>query len=98
MPYFLISIFPGECGVFYNLLSVLGRYAHHPDRNIKPFRAQRLHPYHLAYRRDRIWAELIRKIDLNEYKRKQAPPGLRVTTKAFGIGRRIPIAQRYVEK
>ena len=41
---------------------------------------------------------IIRKIDLNEYKRKQAPPCLRVTTKAFGIGRRVPIAQRYVER
>ena len=40
---------------------------------------------------------MVRKIDLNEYKRKQAPPCLRVTTKAFGIGRRVPIAQRYIE-
>ena len=42
--------------------------------------------------------EIVRKIDLNEYKRKQAAPCLRVTTKAFGIGRRVPIAQRYVER
>ena len=41
--------------------------------------------------------ELVRKIDLNEYKRRQAAPGLKVTSKAFGIGRRIPIAQRYRE-
>ena len=41
---------------------------------------------------------IVRKIDLNEYKRKQAPPCLRVTTKAFGIGRRVPVAQRYVER
>ncbi len=41
--------------------------------------------------------DLIRKIDRNEYKRRQAPPGLKVTSKAFGIGRRIPIAQRYRE-
>ncbi len=34
-------------------------------------------------------------IDRNEYKRKQAPPGLKVTGKAFGTGRRVPIAQRY---
>jgi len=32
----------------------------------------------------------------NEYKRKQAAPGLKVTTKAFGIGRRIPIAAKYI--
>ncbi len=37
------------------------------------------------------------KVDRNEYKRQQAAPGLRVTTKAFGIGRRFPIAQRYSE-
>lgn len=38
---------------------------------------------------------VIRLIDLNEYKRRQAAPGLKVTSKAFGMGRRIPIAQRY---
>jgi NAD+ synthase (glutamine-hydrolysing) len=32
----------------------------------------------------------------NEYKRRQAAPGLRVTPKAFGTGRRFPIAARYV--
>ncbi|HTS76622.1 MAG TPA: NAD+ synthase [Bryobacteraceae bacterium] len=37
------------------------------------------------------------KVDRNEYKRQQAAPGLKVTTKAFGIGRRFPIAQRYSE-
>ena len=31
----------------------------------------------------------------NEYKRRQMPPGLIVTSKAFGPGRRYPIAQRY---
>jgi hypothetical protein len=35
------------------------------------------------------------KVDRNEYKRQQAAPGLRVTSKAFGIGRRFPIAQKY---
>jgi NAD+ synthetase len=39
---------------------------------------------------------VIRLIDVNEYKRRQAAPGLKVTSKAFGMGRRIPIAQRYV--
>ncbi len=38
---------------------------------------------------------VVRTVDLNEYKRRQAAPGLRVTTKAFGIGRRMPIAARY---
>ncbi len=36
-----------------------------------------------------------RLVDVNEYKRKQMPPGLKVTTRAFGYGRRMPIAQRY---
>jgi NAD+ synthase (glutamine-hydrolysing) len=34
-------------------------------------------------------------VDENEYKRRQAPPGLRVTGKAFGIGRRIPIVMEW---
>jgi len=38
---------------------------------------------------------VINAVDRNEYKRRQAPPGLKVTTKAFGIGRRMPIAARY---
>ncbi len=38
------------------------------------------------------------KVDRNEYKRQQAAPGLKVTSKAFGIGRRFPIAQRYQEE
>jgi NAD+ synthetase len=46
-------------------------------------------------------AEVVRKvvrlIDGSEYKRRQAAPGLKVTTKAFGVGRRIPIAQRWRE-
>ena len=40
---------------------------------------------------------VIRRVDSNEYKRWQAPPILRVTTKAFGIGRRNPIAHGYRE-
>ena len=40
--------------------------------------------------------EIIRKVDLNEYKRKQAAPGLKISPLAFGVGRRIPIVQRYV--
>ncbi len=38
-----------------------------------------------------------RRVDLNEYKRAQAVPGLKVTSRAFGSGRRMPIAQRFVE-
>lgn len=39
--------------------------------------------------------DIISRVDRNEYKRKQAAPGLKVTTKAFGTGRRMPLAQRY---
>ncbi|HZI32589.1 MAG TPA: NAD+ synthase, partial [Candidatus Binatia bacterium] len=38
---------------------------------------------------------MLRLIDNSEYKRRQAAPGLKVTTKAFGMGRRVPIAQNY---
>ncbi len=40
--------------------------------------------------------DIVRKVDLNEYKRKQMAPGLKITPLAFGVGRRIPIVQRYV--
>ena len=39
-----------------------------------------------------------RAVDINEWKRQQAAPGIRVTTKAFGMGRRFPIAQRYADR
>ena len=35
-------------------------------------------------------------VDRNEYKRKQAAPGLKITSRAFGFGRPFPIAQRFV--
>jgi NAD+ synthetase len=37
-----------------------------------------------------------RRVDLNEYKREQAAPGLKVTSRAFGLGRRMPIAQKFI--
>ena len=53
--------------------------------------ARRLgHPLDLVRR-------IARLVDGNEYKRQQAAPGLRVTSKAFGIGRRFPIAQKFRE-
>ncbi len=39
---------------------------------------------------------VLRKVRFNEYKRSQAAPGLKVTTRAFGLGRRMPIAQHYI--
>ncbi len=40
---------------------------------------------------------VIKMIDRSEYKRRQAAPGLKVTSRAFGFGRRMPIAQNYVQ-
>ena len=38
---------------------------------------------------------IVRKVIFNEYKRAQAAPGIKVTSRAFGLGRKMPIAQRY---
>jgi NAD+ synthetase len=38
---------------------------------------------------------IIRLININEYKRRQAAPGIKITSKAFGVGRRIPVAKRF---
>ncbi|MBM9538031.1 NAD+ synthase [Desulfobulbus alkaliphilus] len=45
----------------------------------------------------RVVRDIIRRIRLNEYKRTQAPLGIKVTSKAFGPGRRYPLAQGFVE-
>mgnify|MGYP003325154408 CR=1 FL=1 len=42
--------------------------------------------------------DLYQRIRLHEYKRRQAAPGLRVSAKAFGVGRRIPIVNHYKGK
>jgi NAD+ synthase (glutamine-hydrolysing) len=39
--------------------------------------------------------EIVRLVDLNEYKRRQAPPGVKITHKAFGRDRRLPITSHY---
>ena len=40
-------------------------------------------------------ARVVGLVDRNEYKRQQSAPGLKVTSRAFGTGRRLPIAQNY---
>jgi NAD+ synthase (glutamine-hydrolysing) len=42
-----------------------------------------------------IVADVVRRVRLSEYKRRQMPPGLKITGKAFGPGRRMPIAQTW---
>lgn len=39
--------------------------------------------------------DIVKKVNRNEYKRRQAPPGLKITPKAFGRDRRLPITNRY---
>jgi NAD+ synthase (glutamine-hydrolysing) len=39
--------------------------------------------------------EVVRMVDRSEYKRRQAPPGIRITPKAFGRDRRLPITNRF---
>jgi NAD+ synthetase len=42
-----------------------------------------------------IVVDVVRRIDASEYKRRQAAPGIRISSKAFGVGRRYPIAADY---
>ena len=39
--------------------------------------------------------QVISFVDRNEYKRRQAPPGVKITPRAFGKDRRLPIVNRY---
>jgi NAD+ synthetase len=47
-----------------------------------------------SYPPNLVW-EVVERINRNEYKRKQAPPGIKITSKAFGLGRRLPIAHKF---
>ena len=38
---------------------------------------------------------VVRMVDANEYKRRQGPPGIKITPKAFGKDRRLPITNRF---
>ena len=49
---------------------------------------------HQGYPKDTV-RRIVSLVDRNEYKRKQAAPGLKITSLAFGIGRRMPIVQKY---
>jgi len=43
----------------------------------------------------KVVKEVVRLVDVNEYKRRQAPPGVKITPKAFGRDRRLPITNHY---
>jgi NAD+ synthase (glutamine-hydrolysing) len=68
------------------------------DEILKMYIEEQLSPEDIADRGfdPEIVRWIQRKVDMNEYKRRQAAPGLRVTSLAFGIGWRMPIAQRYL--
>jgi NAD+ synthase (glutamine-hydrolysing) len=68
------------------------------DEILKMYVEEQLSPEDIAARgfAPEIVRWIQRKVDMNEYKRRQAAPGLRVTSLAFGMGRRMPIAQRYL--
>ena len=42
--------------------------------------------------------QIVRMVDRSEYKRRQAPPGVKITPKAFGRDRRMPITNRYEQR
>lgn len=70
------------------------------DVILKAFIEDNLSAQEIA-RRHKLDAELVRqtlrRVANAEYKRQQAAPALKVTAKAFGMGRRYPIAQRFLE-
>ncbi|MFT4552907.1 MAG: NAD+ synthase (glutamine-hydrolyzing) [Chlamydiales bacterium] len=69
------------------------------DMVLKEYVEEHLDPNEIASKHgiDRTLVnELVRKIHLNEYKRRQSPPGLRVSEKSFTTGRRFPIVQGWV--
>ena len=43
----------------------------------------------------KVVKDVIQRVDRNEYKRRQAPPGIKITERAFGKDRRLPITNRY---
>ena len=51
----------------------------------------------LGYERETV-ADVLRMVDRAEYKRRQAAPGVRITPRAFGKDRRLPITNRYREE
>ncbi len=68
------------------------------DPLLKLYVEERAEPAEIARELElelKLVRRICRMVDRNEYKRQQAAPGLRVTTKAFGVGRRFPIAQRF---
>jgi NAD+ synthase (glutamine-hydrolysing) len=68
------------------------------DRILKAYIEEVKSPEEIARQYD-FDIDLVRsianKVDRNEYKRRQAPPGLKITSRAFGLGRPFPIVQKF---
>lgn len=71
------------------------------DNVLKAYVEQHLSPEEIAekfgYSLEQV-KDLVRRIHSNEYKRRQSAPGLRVSEKAFSVGRRFPIVQRWIDR
>ncbi len=69
------------------------------DRILKAYVEDMKDPEEIASHYDysiELVRSITRRVDQNEYKRKQAAPGLKITSKAFSVGRRFPLANRFV--
>src|SRR5271168_655936 len=69
------------------------------DCVLKAYIEDLLSPQEIARKYDfdlKLVRDIAQLVDRNEYKRKQAAPGLKITSRAFGFGRPFPIAQRFV--
>ena len=71
----------------YDLLDTIIENYVELDRSIQEIIQQNLDPETVK--------RVVRLIDLNEYKRRQGPPGIKITPKSFGRDRRMPITNRY---
>jgi len=68
------------------------------DRVLEAYVEKHLPPQQIAEKFNypfEVVNDLIKRIHDNEYKRRQSPPGLRVTSRAFSVGRRFPIVQKW---
>ncbi len=67
------------------------------DRILKPYIEDEIGPAELIARGEdpELVQRLARLVEINEFKRRQSAPALRVTRKAFGVGRRMPIARAF---
>ena len=69
------------------------------DRILKAYIEDLKSPQEIADKYDfeiKLVRDIASLVDRNEYKRKQAAPGLKITSRAFGFGRPFPIAQKFI--